>query len=490
MLKGQIDNMNKKQKSSIIIASLASIAVAGSLIAGSTYALFTSESKTNIAVTSGKVKVTAVVKDLLTYTGDGLTGDSTADEEKIKLSTDYGLENGYFKNGGTASYNDVSGTLTLDKMTPGDKVTFTINVTNESTVNVKYRTVLKAENDDDLFAGLKVTIDGTSYDGSEVASAYSNLFPGSEPDDINVSIELPSDADDTYQGKSCSIVSTVEAIQGNAHLDATSVESKAELNEAIESGEPVYLSNDIDFEDAISVQELASDPTNVPTTVHSLTVYGNGKTLKASDASRVVQVNDRTDDFTLTLVDVNIEGKETNGDFRGITLYGNKNVKIVLDNCTVTANHYPFTVADNNVNVEIVAKHSTFVGYSAFQTLSPNTKATFTDCSLKGVNQWGPGTNYYATIVVECNASNSALSFNKCAIEATEAVENYGENASKERLIKINAASTFNFSACTFKHNGVELSSLKDYKNNSNYIYYGTSVNSNEVTIIENGKSF
>ena len=58
------NNMNKKQKSSIIIASLASIVIAGSLIAGSTYALFTSESKTNIAVTSGKVDVSATIDGL------------------------------------------------------------------------------------------------------------------------------------------------------------------------------------------------------------------------------------------------------------------------------------------------------------------------------------------------------------------------------------------------------------------------------------------
>ncbi len=468
--------MNKKTKSSIILTSLGAIAIAGSLIAGSTYALFTSESKTNIAVSSGTVKVTAVVKDLLTYTGEDLTGNPETDENNIKLSTDFGLENGQFKNGGTAEYDETSGTLTLDKMTPGDKVTFTINVTNESTVNVKYRTVLKTEEDNDLFAGLKVSIDGTSYDGTEVASPYTNLFVGSDPDDISVSIELPSDADDIYQNKTCKIVSTVEAIQGNAHVESTSVESKAELTEAIADEEPVSLSNEISFDNGEWI--------NVSNDVTNLTIYGNGKALTANndsvsgtDKGRVINVEKHSNDLTITLVDLDIVGPTCDEYNRGISLYKNTGkIKVVLDNCKVSANHYALNVAGGNSNVEIVAKNTTFEGYAAFQTWSANTKATFTNCTLRGVNQWGSGDNDFATIVVNSDATNSVLSFNKCTIEAIEAVETYGSDAAKELLLgDSSSTSTFTFTGCTFKRSNIlEIKTLQQVKDNSFYNQEGT----------------
>ena len=454
-----MNNMNKKQKSSIIIASLASIAVAGSLIAGSTYALFTSESKTNIAVTSGKVKVTAVVKDLLTYTGDDLTGDSAADEDKIKLSTDYGLENGYFKNGGTATYNDENGTLTLDKMTPGDKVTFTIDVTNESTVNVKYRTVLKAEADNDLFDGLKVTIDGTSYDGSEVASVYSNLFPGSDPDNIKVSIELPSDADDTYQDKSCSIVSTVEAIQGNAHLGGEDVTNESNLKEAISEGKAVSFSNDI---------ELAS-PVDVSN--GNVVIYGNGHELKVPNTVRNVMGFDKTDydfdnnidnDITVTLVDLDIVGPteelfSDGGYTRGITLWGNTKIKIVLDNCNVSANHYALQVGKNNQNVEIIAKNTTISGYSAILLWS-KANVTLTGCTLEGINQWGGGTDDFATVVVETTAGGSNFNFTDCTISAKD------ESTAIEYLINDKSnSSNFSFTNCEYYHNDDKINESNNY---------------------------
>ena len=57
--------MKKLFKSKTFVGALLSIALCVSLIAGATFAIFTSESKVNIAVTSGTVKVTAEVMILL-----------------------------------------------------------------------------------------------------------------------------------------------------------------------------------------------------------------------------------------------------------------------------------------------------------------------------------------------------------------------------------------------------------------------------------------
>lgn len=210
--------MNKKTKSSIILSSLAAIAVAGSLIAGSTYALFTSESKTNIAATSGKVSVLATIENMLTYTGKDLTGVPADDASKIQLSTAYDLDNGHFMNGGTAELD--GNTLTLDKVTPGDKVTFNVNVKNNSNVKTKYRTIVEKPSDDGLYEALSITLGISTWsNGFSVVSPYKELDPVSEETSVSVipvTIDFPSDKGNDYQDKSCSIKISVEAVQGNA----------------------------------------------------------------------------------------------------------------------------------------------------------------------------------------------------------------------------------------------------------------------------------
>ena len=55
--------MKKLFKSKTFLGAVLSIALCVSLIAGATFAIFTSESKVNIAVNSGTVKVTATVSN-------------------------------------------------------------------------------------------------------------------------------------------------------------------------------------------------------------------------------------------------------------------------------------------------------------------------------------------------------------------------------------------------------------------------------------------
>ena len=204
--------MKKRTKISLVLSSAAAILLAGSVMAGGTYALFTSESKTNIAVTSGTVDVEATISVLKTYSGVNLTGNPETD------TISETAEAGKFTNGGTATLSD--NTLTLDKMTPGDKVTFTINIKNNSNVAVKYRTVITCEEDDGLLSGLEFTIGGNKFDGLTNKSNWTELAAEQEITGANAtldcSISLPSDAENEYQGKVCKVTYSVEAVQGNA----------------------------------------------------------------------------------------------------------------------------------------------------------------------------------------------------------------------------------------------------------------------------------
>ena len=223
-------------KNKIIISSILTIAMCLSLIAGSTFALFTSESKVNVAVSSATVSVTAT---------------PTTPVMGSTLGTALG----------TASANGNS--LTLQNFVPGDYATFTINVVNDSTVDVKYRTVITGEGD--LFAGLVVTIDGNQFAGRAV-TPWTLIGPDEGDATVEIKVALPEDADNTLQGKSCTLTYKVEAVQGNSEGYAM-VATSADLEAAIANGEEnILLTNDILVTEDIAVSE-------------SVIINGNGKRL-------------------------------------------------------------------------------------------------------------------------------------------------------------------------------------------------------------------
>ena len=181
-----------KTKGKVLLSSIASIALCSSIAFGGTYALFTSESKANIAVTSGKVSVVATMDGLKTYSMDVEQAD------------------GSFENGGTATL--VDNQLTLSLMAPGDKATFTIDVENKSTITVQYKLTWTVEGD--LADGLEILAND-----NELADVnWTELAVGADIDSFAVSVELPATAGNEYQEKSAQISFMVEAVQGNANI--------------------------------------------------------------------------------------------------------------------------------------------------------------------------------------------------------------------------------------------------------------------------------
>ena len=187
----------KSMKKTILLSAITAIAF-GSIAVTTSYALFTDSAETNVTVTAGKVDVSATVSDLKL---SSLDVDRTTDNS--------------FTNGGTAVINGSS--ITLDKVSPGDKVTFKLAVTNSSTISTKYRTKLIAEDDDGLFEALEFSIGGYT---SQKVGAWALTDGVSEATSIGSYDEcyvyLPDTVGDEYQGKSCTLSFTVEAVQGNA----------------------------------------------------------------------------------------------------------------------------------------------------------------------------------------------------------------------------------------------------------------------------------
>jgi predicted ribosomally synthesized peptide with SipW-like signal peptide len=224
-------------KNKIIISSILTIAMCLSLIAGSTFALFTSESKVNVAVTSGKVEVVA-----------------TADNLQVGSSLGSAL--------GEAKFETVAGiqTLTISNFVPGDYVSFDIHVQNNSNVGIKYRTVLSVTEvaDTALFEALDVRFgeNAAKYDGKTQRSAWVDLAPTNHPEKVTVTVSFPDAVNNNdFMGKTCTISYKVEAVQGNANA----VNDEDSFVAAIENGfDEIVLSNDIVLDNALVIDEPIS----------------------------------------------------------------------------------------------------------------------------------------------------------------------------------------------------------------------------------------
>ena len=188
-------------KKKVILSSIMTIVLCLSLIAGSTYALFTSGETVNVAVTSGKVEVVATVNEI----SHGSTIGANVPETVFSSTEDA---------------NGVN-TITIDLMVPGDYYEFDVVVKNNSNVTIDFATIISVVSDTGLWSGLEVSFDGVvatadTNGNISASSSVQDLAPGADPAVVRVRISLPEDRGNQYQDKSCTIAYTVSAIQGNA----------------------------------------------------------------------------------------------------------------------------------------------------------------------------------------------------------------------------------------------------------------------------------
>ena len=246
-----------KTKSKILISALVVIALCVSLIAGTTFALFSSEDNVNITVSSGKVSVKATVGEITKSTS--IDGKEPVVEATV-----------------------VGGKVTLDKMVPGDRVSFPISVSNEgTTVKAAYSVAYEVTDGYLLADGLDIKIEYVNEENATVDitnggsyKSYSSAWNDDVASVYNVTIELPNHADskidNLYQGLSTSINFAVNAVQANgvtiggeavtenlpdysdvkdlaAKEDIAVAYSTADLEKALESEKHIILEDDIEL---------------------------------------------------------------------------------------------------------------------------------------------------------------------------------------------------------------------------------------------------
>lgn len=391
-------------KKKVLLSSIATIALCLCLIAGSTFALFTSKSENNIAVTAGKVEMIASVEDFKLYSveakADGTIVDENGGKYEYVERTD-----GKFINGGTAVLD--GSMITLDKITPGDKISFGINGANNSDVSIQCRYIIQCAGDEALMKGLLVYINGVAYPAlKSYTSEWTALEVGTSITDeknIEIVVELPIKAGNEYQEKTTSINVLVEAVQGNADVvidgDATvelfggkAVADADGLVATLESGENVLLKNDVKIDPAGMSNAYGTTGINVK---NGQTIDGGGHTLDIKGAGG-------TWDSGINTTGGLIKNLTVTGSFRGIFINHNSthSEKVVLENVIIDGTTYTIS-CDQGTNQGLEAINSTFNGWTSYaETLG---EAKFVNCNFGKGNGYAYCRPYAPTTFIGCN---------------------------------------------------------------------------------------
>ena len=346
-------------KKKALISAILTIALCLSLIAGSTYALFTSEDSVNIAVTSGRVDITATIEqeNVKLFSAEKVAGTT----ETATMTDEYGKDyfhadktaSGYFANGGTA--NVVDGVLKIDLITPGDKVSFDITGTNDSNVKIQYRYIIECISGFDLMSGMVVTVaEPTANKQYASVATYASVWTAVDAGAdfaVPVSVELPIKAGNEYQDLETEIRVTVEAVQGNA--DKTDAAPTVGYIEKVTDAAGVAAQlADADTEYILILEDIAGTMlvTNNNLTNKTIDAAGNDIALQFGDGEHAVVL----DDVTIKGIKDQGEGRTLN--FANVT--GNVTVEdCVLNSAAGTKN---YAAINPIAGLDITVNDSTF----------------------------------------------------------------------------------------------------------------------------------
>ena len=377
------------KKRAIITAAITAAFMAAGAIGG-TIAYFNTQSQTDVNVTSGKISIVSTVSNLQTY------------------SLGVAQPAGTFENGGTATLSDH--TITLDRMTPGDKVTFKIAVANESNVKIKYR--VSFNKNGDLAPVLATEVNGG-------ASEWTPLEIGSSNINLEASIEMPITTGIEYNNKQGSVSIVVEAVQGNM---PQAVSTAAEIQQAISQipstgGElSLYLENDIALNQVIEI------PSN-----SEINLLGNGDvTISTPNGARRPIILDGTQNSTLTIAGVDIEGPSNITYANGIGMWDTNDCTVNLYDVDLhLTDYYGINVSTGNDNLTVNINDSKVEAWGAINIISPNTTVNVSNSILRGTNPHSGSSNAFGVIVAYESAPNTTINLDNCVVESIQQGDQY-----------------------------------------------------------------
>jgi predicted ribosomally synthesized peptide with SipW-like signal peptide len=393
-------------KKKALLSSILMIVLCLSLIAGSTFALFTSQSQVSIAVTAGEVDMVAgiAITKLESVAGDA-NGNIVDEYGNTYSFVDRTAEN-TFTNGGTAVI--VDSVLTMQKVTPGDKITFEISGTNTSNVAIQYRYTIECLKGDDLMKGLEFTVNGAEINKymKSYTSVWTALEVGTSMANVPVSIELPVTAGNEFELEGTEIRVLVEAVQGNAVVDTNTEPVITYYNTAATADE---------------VAALIADPyvavIDVTDSFAAAVEVGNlsGKTINANG-------NNATFKFTGKLDNVVINGIVDNGDATPAIQFAGATGNVTITNSTlVDESSQPYgAVAGGNADLAVTIEDCVLSGARPVYCSGAVKSLTIKNCEINNTSSWAILFNsaVYGDIVID------GCTFNGCVglFKATGAI--------------------------------------------------------------------
>ena len=239
--------MKKMKKAGVLVSAIATTAVCASMIAGSTFALFTSEDQVDITVSSGNVSITADVNG------------SIKTPVSIKKTND-GYEIGEYETSTSAGFNATSdGLINVTNVIPGDKVELTVGVENTGSVKAKYNFTLECVEGVALMNKLVVDVEEDTVDATDGVKKYTSdwaeIDAGAKAT-YTLTLELPASLDNAYKNLSTKIKTTVFAVQYNA--DMSNPENNVEKFPVVEGtadltkGGMLVLNSDLALTDTVT----------------------------------------------------------------------------------------------------------------------------------------------------------------------------------------------------------------------------------------------
>ena len=456
---------NSKHTKRALLASILSVVVCAAMLAGSTFAWFTdSVTSAGNIIKSGNLKVAL----------EWANGTEALD---------------------TATWQDAStgAIFNYDLWEPGYTEARHVRISNKGNLALKYEIRIAANGEVSKLAdvidvyyikdGKQITSRTGLTDENKIGTlsqvlanpyaAKGHILAGDNAADVaTIALKMQESAGNEYQNLSIGTDFSIQLVatqytsekdsfddqyDKDAPLNFVPVATADELTKAVADGENVSLTAPIELSERLEVKK-------------DITINGNGNAITIP-TDRVINLANIAEPITVTLNNVDLNGPTQGTYTRGISIYDVPKVKVVMDNCSLSANYYAINLASAAPNAEIVVKNTTLTGWCAFQTHSPYSNVTFENCTLIGLNDKGfnaDGWNDFATVVVngysEGNpdpdgAHGGTFTFKNCRIEANQTTGN------TQYLLSVRAKNTTLIAEnCSFYVDGTEVS-IEDVPN-------------------------
>lgn len=399
--------MTKSSKKTAIAAAILVVVMCAAIIAGATFALFTSTVTNDINVNTGDIKVTG-----------SLTLDEawSQSEEGAKTNATVSGNSATVQQGGTVSVNSETGAITFNKISLGDGAKFTLSLNIVNSIRAKYAVELQvAEGADSTFLkdNLKVTFGDSEATLSENAATVSDwkvleINESGTQVDITFTISLPwtSTGIDAEGAQSIKLQLVTKAVQANASSgkdfetgDGTGYDTITEAIQNAKDGDTVMINaNNITMP---SLEELTA-----ATEGKKITISGKG-----SDSSTGTKITGTSNVYVPANVTIeNVYSQKMIQAVEGCTLRNVKmNNKINIRANTAATNALSDDDTTNAVVIDSCTFTSVNLSANGVSAIVRNCTLTVTGCPVSASNS--------SRVVLE-NCSFSLSSGSKNVIEA------------------------------------------------------------------------